>query len=231
MKPILILIHGQTENVSARIEHALNRINKPFKICHAVNDVLPKAADYSGLVIMGGNMGVYEKEEHPWINEEIAFVKEALKNETPVLGICFGCQMLAEIHGGTVFKGEKGFSVGLREAKLLTKDDPIFGNELDGKKVYAWHGDTYTVGNGETLMHGVLYTEQAAKFKHNVYGVQFHPEITEDIISQWYLRSQKENASFAKDLPLLTPQLMELKKHLPAQHAWLDAFMERLFKA
>lgn len=61
---------------------------------------LPELRDFTHLIIMGGPMGAYEKKEYPFLGEEKALIRRAVKNNIPVLGICLGAQLIASALGG-----------------------------------------------------------------------------------------------------------------------------------
>lgn len=71
----------------------------------------PEAAD--GWLITGSRHGVYE--DHPWIEPLKAFLRDCLAREVPVVGVCFGHQILAEAMGGRAVKSERGWGLGVSE--------------------------------------------------------------------------------------------------------------------
>src|SRR5579862_4233871 len=58
-----------------------------------------------GLVVMGGSPGVYEQDKYPYLKDELRLIEAALKNETPILGVCLGSQLLAAALGADVRPG------------------------------------------------------------------------------------------------------------------------------
>lgn len=183
-----------------------------------------------GVIVLGGPAGVYRAEELGWLKKEIDWVRQAVEEGLPVFGICLGCQMLAHILGGDVFKGEQGFEFGFTPLTFEVADDPVFGDELTGVDVFQSHGDTYELrAEHLRLMRGERYPEQAVKFADNLYGVQFHPEISTNVIFRWY----RHMKAIGLPLPPDTPDDKTLEtladQHLPQSHIWLAAFLERLF--
>lgn len=228
-KHIAIFSHGKTPRLGA-LELALNAANISWEIFElSKGEKIPTDVnEFDGVILMGGPMGVYERDTHNFLNIELKWVEKMIAAGKPVFGICLGCQMLAHLYGGKVTAGSKGFSVGFREFDV-NHTDKVFGQELVGHKVFTWHGDTYTLGEGcSRLIKGDIYEEQAAKFDENVYGVQFHPEITEEIVSNWYERDIQNNC-----LPKCAKPLDECLKQaalsLPSVHKWLEQFIVRLF--
>ena len=230
-KPIVIFNHGCTQASLKKAEDTLTELGHTFIVCQLEHgNVLPAVEDVHGCVLMGGPMSVYEEEKYPWLKNEKIWVKSFIKTGKPVFGICLGCQILAELYGGQVYRGEKGISIGFREAHLHVTDDPIFGNELKNAHVYAWHQDTFKPAQGQRLMQGVMYNEQAVKFADNVYGVQFHPEVTLETMKKWYARDS-QCPEMSKKLPCIHQETQKAAEHLPPVHLWLQNFMGRLFGA
>jgi len=146
------------------------------------------SADFSGdildtpdlLVVMGGPMGVYETDAYPWIGPEVAAIGRRLVKGLPTLGICLGSQMIAAALGAAVYRGprsEIGFSP-------LTLSDDGHGSPLAalaGVPVLHWHGDTFDLPAGATLLASSdLYARQAFALGETVLALQFHAEMGED---------------------------------------------------
>ena len=234
---ILLIQNGYKGRPTALVEEILARQGHTTDVIFPRDgDGFPDVSTVDGCVIFGGGVSVYQEQEHPWLVAEKQFVKQMCgvgkpvpgKPEPgkPVFGICLGAQLLAEIYGGAVTPGAHGVSMGFRPVDIRVVDDEIFGDELIGTSPYNWHGDVYTLASGERLAGGINYPQKAAKFAENVYGVQFHPEITEAILTAWY----KEDPNVPENAPGLAQDLISAKLHLPAVHVWLEKFLGRLFK-
>lgn len=231
MKRIAVFSHGQRPRLGALVS-ALKKAGAEPKIFELLKgDEPPKSIhDFAGVILMGGPMGVYERDKFPALNVEMAFTEKMIQAGKPVLGICLGCQMLAHMHKGDVFLGDKGFSVGFREL-FLDHSDETFGHELQGLKGFSWHTDTYTVAEGcHRLMTGCFYHEQGVKFGDKVYGVQFHPEVNEEIISAWYMRDLTAGVLPDNAKPM-HECLKEAEEWLPKVHHWLHLFINRWLNA
>lgn len=140
---------------------------------------LPSVDDFDALVIMGGPMSVHDEAEFPWLREEKMLIAAAIKAGKKVLGICLGAQLIAEVAGGRVYPNpvkEIGFW-------------PVTWTEGSGKPgekalFFHWHGETFDLPPGAILL---AFSEgcvnQAFRLGENVLGVQFHPEVTPEIIA------------------------------------------------
>ena len=67
-----------------------------------LEELLPEQDSFDLLIVMGGPMGIYDDEEHSWLQREKAFIKETIQADKPVLGICLGAQLIADVLGTRV---------------------------------------------------------------------------------------------------------------------------------
>ena len=109
----------------------------------------------------------------------------AMKNDTPVLGICLGSQLIAQAAGGRVYKGKKK-EIGWYDVYLTpASSNDIFRGFTDKMiRTFQWHGDTYDLpANAKILAYSDLYP-QAFRIGSAV-GIQFHFEVDEPLIQTW----------------------------------------------
>lgn len=151
-------------------------------------DNLPELKKTLQMVIsLGGPMNVYEEEKYPFLAEENVFLKEIIKRDIPFLGVCLGAQLMVKAIGGTVSKNPKkeiGFyTVSIDEEGLK---DNVFKNFPGEITVYQWHGDTFNIPeSGKRIATSELCENQAVKYGRNIYGIQFHVEVTRNMIAEW----------------------------------------------
>ncbi|MEW5741440.1 MAG: glutamine amidotransferase [Myxococcota bacterium] len=178
------------------------------------------------VVVLGGPMGVYERDLHPFLGDEVAFLSERLALERPCLGICLGAQLMAAAAGAEVFPGKNGFEVGVAPVRLTAdaQKDPVLSG-LGAKLLVAhWHGDTHAPVPGATLLASTdRYTQQGFRLG-NSYAFQFHPELTADEFSRWLDAGAGELTAKGKDVKELKAQLGKLR----AAEALLKDFAARL---
>lgn len=132
------------------------------------------------LVMMGGPMGVYETDKHPWILDQIEKLRARIDADGPTLGVCLGSQMIAAAMGARVYPGpvkEVGFSpVSLSDAGA---GSPL--RHLRDVPVLHWHGDTFDLPEGaELLASSPLYPHQAFRRGDRILALQCHAEMGED---------------------------------------------------
>lgn len=140
------------------------------------------------LIMMGGPMGVYERDRYPWIACQLKRLARRLAADRPTLGVCFGAQMIAAALGATVYPGpakEVGFHP-------LTNVDPASPlAHLADIDVLHWHGDTFDLPEGVALLALTpAFPHQAFSRGPNILALQFHAEMGLDPrfeawIEQW----------------------------------------------
>lgn len=160
----------------------------------SMGEKIPDLNDYEYLVVLGGPMGVYEAEKYFFLKEVSKTMESALKKGMKLLGICLGAQLFAHVLGAKVYRGEVK-EIGWCEIEATSEGlkDNIFSSILDpsGKAtVFQWHGDTYELPAGAIrLASSKLFKEQAFKYE-NSYALQFHIEITFEMLNEWIADSE-----------------------------------------
>ena len=150
-------------------------------------DTLPEPDELDLLVIMGGPMNIYEEREYPWLAPEKTFIAKAIDAHKAVLGICLGAQLLADVLGGTVTKGEYReigwYPVELTEAG---RQLPVLAGFPQCFPALHWHGDTFSTPRGAIhVASSAACTNQAFAYDGGrVLGLQFHLEETRVSLAQ-----------------------------------------------
>lgn len=164
---------------------------------------VPDGADqYDAVIVLGGPMGVYEEDLYPFLRSEIEWLREILRSRKPVLGICLGAQLLAAALNARVTRGPRK-EIGWHEVRLTGEGvkDPLFRcfrDEVKGRDpvcvpVFQWHGDTFELPLGALrLAQSPLYENQAFRYDNYVYALQFHVEMTEEMIREWIREGREE---------------------------------------
>ena len=166
-------------------------------------DPLPAPDSFDALVIMGGPMGVYETDPHPWLTDEIAFVRSVIDAGLPTLGVCLGSQIIAAALGAKVYphsQKEIGwFPITLTDAG---RDHPFMKDLPNTFTPVHWHGDTFDLPTGATLLASSQATpHQAFAYQNHVLGLQFHVEYTLPAFDDFFNAVQHEltPAPFVQD--------------------------------
>jgi GMP synthase-like glutamine amidotransferase len=103
-----------------------------------------------------------------------------------VLGVCLGVQLLAASLGARVYPGQTP-EIGLLPVALTAEghDDPVFGGVSEELVTLQWHGDTFDLPDGAVrLASSPAYENQAFRFER-AYGVQFHLEVSTEMVREW----------------------------------------------
>jgi GMP synthase (glutamine-hydrolysing) len=139
-------------------------------------------------------MNVDEESDYPFLAEEKTFIRELIRKEIPLLGICLGAQLIAQAAGGRVYQADEQ-EFGWYGVEL-TKDgerDALFQGFPRSFEVFQWHGDTFEIPpQGKWLITARGCSNQGFKVGKQAYGIQFHLEADAAMISGW-LQSARDN--------------------------------------
>lgn len=155
----------------------------------SLGDLTPLAdmEDIRAVIILGGPMNVYEEDKYSFLKAEDLFIKKALREGIPMLGLCLGAQLIAKATGAKVVKAANK-EIGWFRVSLTdnASTDPLFHNLNGEMDVFQWHGDTFTIpDNGVHLAASRLCANQAFRYGQNAYGLQFHLEVTAPMVRSW----------------------------------------------
>ncbi|RUM89702.1 MAG: amidotransferase [Thermodesulfatator sp.] len=132
------------------------------------------------LVIMGGPMSAHDEDRYPWLAEEKTYLKKAVEAGIPVLGICLGAQLLAEVLGAKVYKGPYR-EIGWFPVELTAegREHPLFRGLPSRFVAFHWHGETFDLPQGALhLARSAGCEHQAFVWGERVLALQFHLEMT-----------------------------------------------------
>jgi len=194
---VLIIKNIQTEGPGT-IEEFLRKEDIPFHVVELGSGQIPPPLEsFNTLVMLGGPMGVYDMETYPHLMTGSRIIREAINRDLRVLGICLGSQMIAHCLGADVYSGPEK-EIGWYHIELTGDGlkDPLMrklaihpgvGDFWRKFMVFHWHGDTFNLPPGATLLaSSARYKNQAFRFGNNIYGFQFHVEVTKDMIMHWF---------------------------------------------
>ena len=140
------------------------------------NEELPDVDDFDWLIVMGGPMGIFDYNDHPWLTEEKEFIELAIDEEKTVLGICLGAQLMADVLGANVYPGPQK-EIGWFPIHRSTNAPALIPEELT---VFHWHGDTFEIpDDAVALATSEPGINQGFIFHEKAVALQFHMETTE----------------------------------------------------
>ena len=132
-------------------------------------------------VVLGGHMGSYDDEKFSYLQAEKLWLKKAINEDTKILGICLGSQLIADAMGGKAYLSEK-IEFGFKNLDFLI-EDTLF-EDFKNTKVFSWHRDTFDIPPGATLVAKTEFPQ--IYIIKNTTALQFHPEIKTDLFKIWY---------------------------------------------
>ena len=131
--------------------------------------------------VLGGHMGSYDDEKFSYLQAEKLWLKKAINEDTKILGICLGSQLIADAMGGKAYLSEK-IEFGFKNLDFLI-EDTLF-EDFKNTKVFSWHRDTFDIPPGATLVAKTEFPQ--IYIIKNTTALQFHPEIKTDLFKIWY---------------------------------------------
>jgi len=137
---------------------------------------VPDPRAYDLVVSLGSEQSAYD-DALPWVVGEAALLRDAVSADVPVLGICFGSQLLARALGGQALPGRRT-EIGWVS---IRSDDPELVAEGPW---FQWHHDTFAPPPDAVLLANNPAGPQAYTVGRSL-GVQFHPEVTSEIVEEW----------------------------------------------
>lgn len=146
--------------------------------------------DVAGVIVTGSASSVTERA--PWMLRVEAVLRDLVKREVPLLGVCFGHQLLGAALGGRVERNPRGREIGTVAVEVL-EPDPLLEGLPDPFAANATHVDSVTVlPPGATLLaRSALEPHAAVRFGPAAWGVQFHPEFDRDVM-RGYLEARAD---------------------------------------
>jgi GMP synthase-like glutamine amidotransferase len=183
---------------------------------------LPANLDAFDLVVLlGSEWSTYWEHRADLVERESALVREAAVRDLPVLGICYGSQLISHALGGTVELADRT-EIGWFE--LTTDDDAL----APAGPWFEWHIDKFTPPPGSTVLAQTAAGPQAFRL-HRMLGWQFHPEVTPAIVRRWGAGADDEAARAGVSLEEIYQQSDALAPELKQRtSALVDAFLDQV---
>lgn len=183
---------------------------------------VPDPREYQLIAYLGSEFAAFD-DSVPFVQRESELIRQAAKDDVPMLGLCFGGQLMARALGGVGFRAERPEIGWVR----IRTQDPVLIQEGPW---FEWHFDSFTLPPGAKLLADSEVGPQAFIAGRSL-GLQFHPEVTPDIVGRW-IRDYRDSADGAADDVDLDALLDESRRR--AQVARLatmklfDGFLERV---
>ena len=186
-------------------------------------------ASFSHIVLLGGAISAYEADLYPFLHDEFRLIEQAIDLKIPIVGVCLGSQILAQVLGARVCRGEAGREVGWCQVQLTeaAKSDGLLQSFPSTFRVFQSHQDTFELPRSCVhLASSDRYPHQAFRYGDRVWALQFHLEFDESVLAACGSVIQQELIdSQIQDTSL--PQLLaEAKHHASAVAPIASRFMQ-----
>ena len=148
----------------------------------------PPALDGIGAaMVFGGGVQVDQEAAHPWLRDEKRLLCELLDEGMPVLGVCLGAQLLAEVAGARPRRAARP-EIGWHRVEVTPQatGDPLIGPLAPQFEVFLWHSYEAPLPPGAiALAHTPLCLQAFRLGEAPAWGVQFHSEVTQASLDAW----------------------------------------------
>lgn len=227
MKPIAIFRHARTEGPGYLGDYLDRRGIVWQLVATDEGEPVPESPGrFGGLVFMGGPMSV--NDSLPWIPPVLNLIREAVRQQVPVLGHCLGGQLIAKALGGVVEKNPvKEIGWGRCDVAPTPVSRAWFGEDLQEFDSFHWHGETFTLPpDAERILSSPYCDNQAFAIGPHL-GLQCHVEMTEPLIRTWCRGGAKEIEQSRESPAVQTPE--EIQRDLEPRLEALHRVAERLY--
>lgn len=182
---IAVLQHVAFED-AGKVGELLQQWGHQLQVCHVYKESLPELANCDAVLVMGGPMSAYDEPTLLWLAAEKQFLRAAIAAGKPVLGICLGAQLLADVLGARVYPGphrEIGWFAIETDSQLRASPyAAVFGEQF---MAFHWHGDTFTLPDGALpIGTSAACACQGFIWQQRVIGLQFHLEMSADGVAK-----------------------------------------------
>jgi len=223
MKRVLQIIHSEVADVSVvskffqKKHHSSTIFYKNLKFLKK-NDI----DQYDLFIFHGGKQSANSKSKA--ILDEYKFLNYIIKKNKAIVGICLGAQLIAKSYGSKISKSKnKLFECGYK--KNIKKNNKVFKKNLTFLQFHT-EGISYNK-NMELLAKGILYEVDSFKIKRKeIYGFQFHPEVTSNTIKRWHNIVKIKYPYIDK----LNRIMKDFNKYQNQNYDWFQNFLLKLLK-
>lgn len=169
--------------------------NMDIRCMEQAGTTLPESiGDFGSMVIMGGPMSANDEDLYPHLRQVQDLIREAVCLHIPTVGICLGAQLIAKALGGRVTRNPVK-EIGWYTMSLTGHGygSPLFDGLPPDFTFFQWHQDTFTIPErSRWLVKGKTCRNQAFSLDNYIWGLQFHPEVSLEMIERWVEEGRDE---------------------------------------
>lgn len=192
------------------------------------DDPFPDTREFDLLVVMGGPMGVHDEAKYKWLKSEKDFIETAVKADKPVLGICLGAQLLADVLGSSVRKNTYN-EIGWFPVTTTTENNSTDATRSLPREFTAfhWHGDMFEIPEeAKRIAVSEACENQGFAYHDRVIGLQFHLEVTENSLLEMVRNGRPE---LIEDKYVQTEQtVLANREHISTNNEYMSQIMTNL---
>ena len=146
----------------------------------------PELDGHGAAMVFGGAMNVDEEGAHPWLRDVQQLIGELVARGTPVLGVCLGAQLLSDAVGGAPGRASRP-EIGWHDVELTSqaRDDPVIGALPARFEAFQWHSYEAAPPESAQVLACSPVCVQAFRAGERAWGIQFHAEVDEAIVTAW----------------------------------------------
>jgi GMP synthase-like glutamine amidotransferase len=198
------------------------------RTCMYEDQSLPSIHGIDSLVVMGGPMGVGDDDEYPWLTLEKEFIESVIKRGIPVLGVCLGAQLIANVLGAEVTKNvheEIGWFPVKRTKGLV---DERMENLPISFDALHWHSDTFDIPNGaKNFITSEACANQGFVYGDSVLALQFHLEMLPSHVQSIYQEcgNPEKTATYVQGLEDMLAPTEKYQQASKILEKFLEAFI------
>lgn len=183
--------------------------NIEYKIYNAFEGDLPKNLYSNELyIITGSQSGAYENKD--WIKSLFGFIQETDNKKIPLVGVCFGHQVIAQALGGKVQKSDNGWGIGIRESKVVSHDALSFFPNGKMQLLYNHNDQVIELPKGAKCFATSDFCEnEGFTIGNHILTFQGHPEYTKEYCKYLLKNHARSTPQHVIDKALLSLNTMQ----------------------
>jgi GMP synthase (glutamine-hydrolysing) len=208
---VLAVVHGANAPSGSFADVIAERSHRIETWSLAWGTPPPRPVDgYGAVLLFGGAMHADQDDHHPWLRDEHFFIERLLDLHVPLLGVCLGAQLVAKAAHASVHPATEP-EIGWVEVELTEEaaDDPVFAELPQRFHAFQWHYYAFDLPAGACELARSRVCSQAFRLGDVAWAVQFHPEVTRELVSSWVDESPEEVPGTVADFLAETDQRLD----------------------
>jgi GMP synthase-like glutamine amidotransferase len=184
---VLSLIHGPDARAGVFGDVVRDAGHELHQVSYALDQPPSRPlAEYDAAMVFGGSMNTHEEDAHPWLRPEKEAIRELYEEGVPLLGVCLGSQLIADVAGGAVRRATEP-EIGWYDVELTAEagGDSVFGTVPKRFVAYQWHSYASTLPQGAVELARSPVCVQGYRLGDRTWGMQFHAEVTQQTAETW----------------------------------------------